>query len=242
MNPNDFDLENLNKIDNEEKEIEKNHRLLITVVVLVLLIVLMFIYIACDLVNDKRKNKENENNNTESEEVIKTKNYKDFEEKITISESEVYTAKYTFTKQENYKDEVPPSDLYSITTNAKATNQLYIINNGELYYRVGVNLKLDNPSNNDKELKKYEGLKDIKRIKSINFNNEYYQLLITNKGGVYLFRKYPDKAEEFELIKRDDLSKYNVNDVLEYTWTAPAGSQYKVVLDDGTILTKTITK
>ena len=94
-------------------------------------------------------------------------------------------------------------------------------------------------------LKKYTKISNIKRIKAYSPGTDVSLglFLITDEGNVYS-KEYFDSEDiinyGFSVSLFDEFAKYEIDDILEYRNEVPYGEEYKVILKDGTILTKTV--
>lgn len=180
-----------------------------------------------------------------------TGNYKDYTEDCSV-ENEKCTIKYTFNLNNNYQSTVSVDDTFSIINEPTLGKRFFILNNGTLYYDIEkcndgycnyMMYDLDESYNGYLSgLKKYTDVSNIKRIKSYNHSTgvDWSLFLITENGKVYSLY-YNEFNNKFNLDIEKDFSKYNVDDIIEYdAATGPGGSKYKIILQDGTILTKSI--
>ena len=164
-----------------------------------------------------------------------------------IKPSDTQTAE-TKTIQSN--SNIPTTDLFSIYCEANDENGCLFfsyIDNGNLYYFVNFDKKDGNmqgafdfstnfaSSYNIDQMKKYNGLSNIKRIKSYNagtgVNPEIY--LITEDGKVYRANIHDTSINnvlEAKLI--ESLKQYVVEDIISYD--GEMKSEFKLLLKDGT--------
>lgn len=180
-----------------------------------------------------------------------TGNYKDYTEDCTdmctISSScNKCTINYKFEFNNSYNSNVGVNDTYAIVMQPEFGKRLFILNDGKLYYNIAncndgychykkYDFYEESDNNNYKKLYLFNELKNIKRIKGYNHGSgiDYSLLLITNDGDVYNLH-YDGK---FTLSKDVKLSKYYIDDIIEYQ-DGFQFNNYKVILKDGTILTK----
>ena len=195
-----------------------------------------------------------EDNDNDVEKV--TGNYKDYNGKCGYENTSDFDygncfASYTFKENKNYVSTVPVDDTYAIFMYGVYEKRLFILNDGKLYYNIvtcsdnddSCNYvkydfyDYDNP-NNYKKLKLFNELSNIRRIKGFNSGSgvDYSLLIITNDGDVYELEYY----EKFTLTKVSELEKYDVDNVIDYSSGREFGRSYKVILKDGTTLTKSI--
>lgn len=205
------------------------------IAILIILVLALSSYIVYDEFFKVNTNKEstNKKEETKEEKII----YKDYQEEETFGEDKA-VMNYKFSPNENYVSTVPLKDLFSLA-NYEEELEYAVIYNGKVYYYDTTGTKVySNIDNVDlKELKGLTG--KVKRIKTVNFTSglSYDQLLIMEDGSVY--RLFIEK-DNTRFYKEDELSKYKVDDVISWEVSFPAGSVYKVILTDGTILEKTI--
>lgn len=199
----------------------------------------------------KEDKKEKTDDSSEDDEVKEEtavvddkKEYKDFtkQEKCAFNSDEMCTYKYTFEKQANYVSKVDPDDLFIYGYGYNYGAYMYILNEGDVYYFVKYFEDETQPlpeivkddfleTRFRPEWKKVNLDEKVKRIKGINVGTgvDKSEMFITESGKVYI--------DGYNLNLIEELSEYNVDDVLDYNdeWSLT----YKVVLKDGTILTKT---
>lgn len=173
--------------------------------------------------------------------------YKDYQEKKTNGAGEKYVAYYKFTINGNYGSDVPVQDTYSFAnyenTESKINLQYILLNNGKVYHYLTeiVGNKDDSIRVSDTKLKELTGLPGkVKRIKSVNFTTgeSYDQILIMEDGSSYDL--YMGENNKLELSKDEELSKYKIDNIINYESACENGYIYKVILKDGIILEKTI--
>ena len=197
------------------------------------------------------------NNNEKIVEKI-TGNYKDYTEDCSLSNMCTISGgcnkcniNYKFEYDNSYTSNVSVDDTYAIFSWPNVETRLFILKDGNLYYNI-VNCRNENDDdcgyskydfydeshhNNYNNLYLFKELKNIKRIKGYNHGSgvDYSLLLITNDGDVYNLH-YDGK---FTLSKDVELSKYYIDDIIKYT-SGFGFDNYKVILKDGTVLTKTV--
>ena len=122
--------------------------------------------------------------------------------------------------------------------------QLYILDNGKLYYDIGNGTDLNN---RDVSLMKlYDKLSDIKRIKKASLTSgiDISLFLITNDGKVFGMTHVSGLTTieaEYSLNELPQFSNYKIGDIISYEpASGPSGDTYSVILKDGTILEKTV--
>lgn len=228
----------------------KKHNII--TIILVLIIVILSGYIIYDKVlldnkndfvdneitSDITSNKLDVNNNTS--------NYKNYTEDCSYGDTKC-TANYTFTSNPNYKSIVDVEDIFSVIVRPEFGKQIYIVHNGVLYYDIEdcsdngycnyTRYDLYHDENYISKLNKFDKVTNIKKILSYNGSTSvsYDLLLLTENGDVYSLRYFDD----FTLVKLDEFAEYKVDDVISFNYDV-FGYDYKVILKDGTILTKTI--
>ena len=225
----------------------------IIIVILCVLVLALGGYILFDKSNKQPNNNELLNNNdTNSNVENDTKyDYNDYSK-----EEDEYIIKYAFTNNDNYESTITVEDTFAIGIRADLGKNIYILNNGNLYYNMDpcfesnngdrhCNFTDYNPSHeSDDSLKLFNKLNNIKRIKAINYGTgvDYSILAITEDGKVY--RIYKNINNEISYIQiEEDFNKYGVDNILEYAGAKGSfGDIWKVVLLDGTIMEKTVTE
>ena len=248
-------------IERSKRKVKKNN---IIIGVLALIIVLLSGFIVYDkvLLDDKTNvvdkdnldddNKVNDVDNSENNNGEKiTENYKDY----TESCGDKCTIKYTFTKNDNYVSTIDVDDTFFNTAMPQFGIHFYILHDGFLYYDVsncndngycnfGGNLAWHH-NEYLSNLKKFTDVSNIKRIKTYSPGTDVSLglFLITDEGNVYS-KEYFDSEDiinyGFSVSLFDEFAKYEIDDILEYRNGVPYGEDYKVILKDGTVLTKTI--
>ena len=145
--------------------------------------------------------------------------------------------------------QIPISDLSALTYMAtnESINLFYgFIQDGKLFYTLD-NQVTDANSNgafqyvsvfhSNDEIKEYNELSNIKRIKIVNFGSDVnlVVLLITNDGKVYESSIY-ENTLNFSLF--ESLKDYNIDNILDVSSPdADFNTQCKVLLNDGTYKT-----
>ena len=227
-----------------KKDNGKNIIIVLLVFIIIILITLVFLFATntITLNNDSSNTSiDIEDNNIENDNIKEQTKYEDYEEVITIdSTGESYTVKYDFTEQENYLSIVEDNDRIVTITEPISINQLYILDSGNLYFYAGKNTDLNN--RDISKMGKYEELDNIKRIKSTHTTpvTGISLFLITNSGEIFSL-SYNIELLKFDLNKIEEFGNYKFDDIISYEPAhGPGGSTYSVILQDGTILTKTI--
>ena len=204
-------------------------------------------------VEDKvENNKENNGDNSENINGEKvTGNYKDY----TESCGDKCTIKYTFTKKNNYVSVVDVDDTFFSTATPQFGKLFFILHDGYLYYDASncnenfyCNFGGSVLSNNNdylSNLKKFTDVSNIKRIISYGPGTDVSLglFLITEEGNVYCqeyFNSDDIINDGFSVVLFKEFAKYEIDNILEYHNGVPYGTEYKVILKDGTILTKTV--
>jgi len=197
--------------------------------------------------NNEQNSENNQINTNNSSENQEENNYEDYEEVL----EDGTTIKYTFEKNPNYVSDVAIEDTYAFNTIPETGINTFVLKEGKVYYysETCQNKELcvyyHRPE--DKiEWQEYSTTSNIKRIKSGNFFSsgvDFSVILITEDGKLISGRhNYETGNFTFENFDQSNpLSKYKVDNILE--WGVPAGPglpTWKVVLQDGTILTKTV--
>lgn len=230
----------------------------ISPVIIILIIILLgsLSYIGYDkfIAKDTDSTKESntkEESNAISEEKTNTEvgtTYKDYQEDINFM-GENYIAYYKFTTNDNYVSTVPVEDLLSLSINKEGNAidiHYAILKNGKVYYYSGYVSKENDliefnsvfENNENIKLNELTGLSGkVKRIKNSTMGTgvTITQILIMENGSVYTFFISDGKTY---LKKIDELSKYKVDNII--SWNQEMIASYKVILTDGTVLTKTL--
>lgn len=194
--------------------------------------------------NIKEEQKEDKKEETESvdkQDVSNKKEYKDFTKQEECWLGEMCTFKYTFEKQDNYESKVEVNDLFTYAYGLDFGMYFYILKDGDVYWSVkemenidvlpGV-VKYDFVKEYAPTLNKLEIPSKIKRIKGINFGTGIFPgaLFISEDGKVYTH-------DTSQLHMLEEFAEYEVDDIVEYD--DETYSEYKAILKDGTIMTKT---
>lgn len=193
---------------------------------------------------NSENNQEEKINSTVKQE---NNNYEDYEQKL----DDGTTIKYTFEKNNNYVSKVDVDDTYAFNAMHETGINTFVLKDGKVYYHSESCQNKENcvyysKSSNKKEWKEYSAPSNIKRIKSGNFFSsgvDFSIILITEDGKLISGkRNYETGDFNFESFDQsNELSKYKIDNILEWGGTAGPGlPTWKVVLKDGTILTKTV--
>ncbi len=170
-------------------------------------------------------------------------------EEKTEQKTEVKVEEQKPTETTKKEDEVPTSErvAFSCQATENGANIFYAyIENGDLYYyneykkadgqKDELNGSPDfSVTNYHGQVKKYEGLSNIKRLKMFNHGSgvDPMPVLITESGKVYIIYF---KGGELSLNQMTSLADYEVEKLLSVP-EGPWGDGYKVELKDGTITT-----
>lgn len=156
------------------------------------------------------------------------------------------------TENSNYQSTISVDDIFAITNEPTLGKRFFILHNGNLYYDIEkcdddgycnyLNYNLG--ENSDGYLSKLKVINDISNVKRIkSYNNttgvDWSLFLITENGEVYNLY-YNINNNDFELNKVNDLSRYKIDDIIDYNISTDSIT-YEIVLIDGTTLTETIT-
>ena len=235
----------------------KKNNILVIVLTIVIIGLSSFIIYDKVLSNDKdnaiddNANIENNSiNNDDKNAENSTDNYKDYTEDCSIDDTKC-TISYTFETDQNYTSIVEAKDTFAITNDPMFGESFFILNDGALYYDIEkctegycnyINYNLGTNSYNFlSELNKFTDITNIKRIKSYNPSSgtDWALFLITNEGEVHSLR-YSTLDNKITTTKVEEFDKYKVDNIIKYNFSVPFGAEYKLILNDGTTLTKTI--